>query len=122
MTTQPDELLPCWYVKDYADGWIKFYDLDCAVKEAMETGAVMHYSANGFYPATRPTPRIDDQVDVEKLKAEILLELAQDIGDGRARDPFKHPAPKNGIEKAGIVCRAIDYLTAHYNLTRKGNR
>jgi len=34
-----------WWVKDFADGWIKFYDVDMAIKEAKETGAIMKYSS-----------------------------------------------------------------------------
>lgn len=47
------KLTPCWYVKDFADGWIKFYDLDMAVAEAKVTGAIMRYSETGAYPNTR---------------------------------------------------------------------
>lgn len=41
---------PCWYVKDYADGWIKFYDPQMAMHEAEMTGANMRYSADGKPP------------------------------------------------------------------------
>lgn len=53
MTTKPTNdllLTPCWYVKDFADGWIKFYDVDMAIHEAKETGAIMRYSSDGLYP------------------------------------------------------------------------
>lgn len=34
----------CWWIKDYADGWIKFVDQDNAIKYAKETGAIMQWS------------------------------------------------------------------------------
>lgn len=47
---QSETLTPCWYVKDLADGWIKFYDVDMAIAEAKASGAIMCYSENGAYP------------------------------------------------------------------------
>lgn len=41
----------CWYVKDFADGWIKFYDVQCALNEAEETGAIMVHSTTGDPPS-----------------------------------------------------------------------
>ena len=48
--TTTDKPTPCWYVKDFADGWIKFYDVQCALTEAQETGAIMRYAHDGKYP------------------------------------------------------------------------
>lgn len=41
---------PCWFVKDFADGWIKFHDPKLAMREAMMTGATMFYSPSGKLP------------------------------------------------------------------------
>ena len=48
-------LTPCWYVKDYADGWIKFYDQRIAIETIKETGAILIYSHDGSYPQSRAT-------------------------------------------------------------------
>lgn len=40
----------CWYVKDFADGWIKFYDPMSAMDYAEDTGAIMKWSENGTEP------------------------------------------------------------------------
>lgn len=54
---QSETLTPCWYVKDFADGWIKFYDVDMAIVEAKASGAIMLYSENGTHPEpTRSQP------------------------------------------------------------------
>ena len=34
----------CWWIKDFADGWIKFLDQDNAISYAKETGAIMQWS------------------------------------------------------------------------------
>lgn len=39
-----DALEGAWYVKDFADGWIKFHDPAMALREAQETGAIMRWS------------------------------------------------------------------------------
>lgn len=70
MVNKPD-LLPCWYVKDYADGWMKFYDVDCAIAEAKNTGAIMVYSENALPPDLASTPNKSAEVDLDALKREI---------------------------------------------------
>lgn len=64
---QSETLTPCWYVKDFADGWIKFYDVDMAIAEAKASGAIMRYSENGAYPdrtqpSEMPVAEKDEQV------------------------------------------------------------
>lgn len=67
---QNTELTPCWYVKDFADGWIKFYDVDMAIHEAKETEAIMCYSSDGSYPsrADRPAAMSGDRVSNAVIK------------------------------------------------------
>ena len=45
---------PCWYVKDFADGWIKFDDLNQAANEVIRTGAIIQYSLDGKPPEESP--------------------------------------------------------------------
>lgn len=60
-------MTPCWYVKDFADGWIKFHDVDMAIAEAQHTGAIMRYSADGSYPSTPAAPANADCSDCLRL-------------------------------------------------------
>lgn len=91
--TQPDELPPDRI-------WVGNENKDLRFRHDAETEKYLG-------PATeyiRAAPRIDDQVDVEALKRELYRAMQHTrLGatDGEKADALK------------------DYITAHYNLTRK---
>lgn len=64
-----------WWVKDYADGWIKFSDRDCALQEAEKTGALLVYAIQPPKAALQYK-----QVDLQTLKQKIGVLLGDEWG------------------------------------------
>lgn len=109
MTTQPDELL---------DPYMKADDLRLHMGE-LTANEVLVARAAIRWANTRATPRIDDQVDVEAFKklivaADFLHEAISEcrVADDQYSDAFE----------AWLKYKLVrDQITAHYNLTRKGD-
>jgi len=86
--------LSCWYVKDFADGWIKFYDPQMALKEAEETGAIMIYAPAGVRPNIGP---IDGRV-TRNVTLEEIARFLEEHGDERLR---------GGLTQDTVLCDAL---------------
>lgn len=121
--TQPDELLPCPFCGGPAVSWYAPYgDLltCCGAPQQLgdETCCGKYCKTHPDAWNTRATPRIDDQVDVEAFKKLIVAAdfLHEAISECRVADDQYSDAFEAWL-KYKLVC---DQITAHYNLTRKG--
>lgn len=126
--TQPDELLPCPFcgytakrrnvefqrgTEDREGTPITVFCPDCAA-----TGPFRYCPAENADMAltawnTRPTPSIDDQVDITELKHKQYEVVRGMLSDDKEF--------YGGYRERKGWNAAIDHITAHYNLTRKGD-
>jgi len=79
---------PCWYVKDFADGWIKYTNGVEAMKTIMDTGAIMCWSRDGNPPMTPP-----DNAEAMRVLVEVVKPLALKGVDGFAARKALQPPP-----------------------------
>lgn len=109
MTDTPENtpgLTTCWYVKDFADGWIKFYDHDRACDQAMQTGAIMQYSVTGKppQPSERNREAEQQQPDTNKLLTEDELKFLWEYGKCGIRHNYYYDEDaKSRIEKLDSI-------------------
>lgn len=104
------ELKPigAWFARDYADGWIKFYDVDAVIDYARETGALIRYwDGNGSPPIISHTENA--VADLKFLKRNLS-------GQGYASEYINECDGWNA---------AIDHIKANYvsyRVLEKGER